>query len=146
MFGRNKKDPGPMIEAVAIVTNIQDTGTTINNNPRVKLTLNVQPQGAEPFDVTKKVTVSRVNLPRVGDPLRVKYFANAPEGLAVQKRTAEDLAVAAQAFAAPPAAAVVAPAPAPADQLDQIRKLNDLRQQGALSDAEFQAQKAKLLG
>jgi hypothetical protein len=142
MFGRDKKDPGPMIEAVAIVTNIQDTGTTINNNPRVKLTLNVQPQGAEPFEVTKKVTVSRVNLPRVGDPLRVKYYANAPDGLAVQKRTAEDLAAAAQAFATPPAA----PAAAPVDPLDQIRKLNDLRQQGALSDAEFEAQKAKILG
>ena len=130
-----------MIEAVAIVTNIQDTGTTINNNPRVKLTLNVQPEGGEPFDVTKKVTVSRVNLPRVGDPLRVKYYANAPEGLAVQKRTPEDLAAASAAFAAAPAAA------APAlDPLDQIRKLNDLRQQGALSEAEFEAQKAKILG
>jgi hypothetical protein len=144
MFGRTKKDPGPMIEAVAIVTNIQDTGTTINNNPRVKLMLNVQPEGAEPFDVTKKVTVSRVNLPRVGDPLRVKYFANAPEGLTVQKRTAEDLAAASASFAAPPAAAVAVPAPV--DPLDQIRKLNDLRQQGALSDAEFEAQKAKILG
>ncbi|MGZ4174440.1 MAG: SHOCT domain-containing protein, partial [Solirubrobacteraceae bacterium] len=126
-----------------VVTNIQDAGTTINNNPRVKLTLNVQPEGGEPFDVTKKVTVSRVNLPRVGDPLRVKYYANAPEGLAVQKRTPEDLAAAAAAFAAPAAAA----APAPAiDPLDRIRKLNDLRQQGALSEAEFEAQKAKILG
>lgn len=141
MFGRQKKDPGPMIEAVAIVTNIQDTGTTINNNPRVKLTLNVQPDGLAPFDVSKKVTVSRVNLPRVGDPLRVKYFANAPEGLTVQKRTAEDLAAA----AAPAPAVAVASVPA-VDPLEQIKKLNDLRQAGALSEAEFEAQKAKLLG
>jgi Short C-terminal domain len=139
MFGREKKDPGPVIEAVAIVTDIQDTGTTINNNPRVKLTLNVQPEGAESFDVTKKVTVSRVTLPRVGDPIRVKYYASDPEGLAVQRRTAEDLAAA----AAP--AVAVAPV-APADPLEQLKKLNDLRQEGALSDAEFEAQKAKILG
>jgi hypothetical protein len=37
--------------------------------------------------------------------------------------------------------------PAPAeDPLDQLGKLNDLRQRGALTEAEFQAQKAKILG
>ena len=76
-----------MVEALAIVTSIHDTGTTINDNPRVKLTLNVQPDGAAAFEVTKKVTVSRVNLPRIGDPFRVKYFAGDPEGLKVQRRT-----------------------------------------------------------
>jgi hypothetical protein len=139
MFGREKKDPGPVIDAVAVITNIQDTGTTVNDNPRVKLALNVRPEGAEAFDVTKKVTVSRVNLPRVGDPVRVRYYASDPEGLKVQRRTAEDLAAA----AAP--AVAVAPAASP-DPLDQIKKLNDLRQAGALSDAEFGAQKAKILG
>jgi|SRR5947209_6788608 len=139
MFGRLKKDPGPMVEAVATVADIQDTGMTINDNPRVKLTLNVQPDGAEAFQVTKKVTVSRVNLPRVGDPLRVKYYAADPDGLKVQKRTAEDLAAAARG------AVAQAPAP-PADPLDEIKKLNDLRLEGALTDAEFEAQKAKILG
>ena len=43
MLGRKKEDPGPMIEARATVTSIQDTGTTVNGNPRVRLTLQVQP-------------------------------------------------------------------------------------------------------
>lgn len=38
-------------------------------------------------------------------------------------------------------------AAAPAgDPLDRIKKLNDLRQAGALTDAEFEAQKKKILG
>jgi hypothetical protein len=41
------------------------------------------------------------------------------------------------------------PQPAPAQgpsMLDQLNQLNDLHQQGALSDEEFTAAKAKLLG
>jgi hypothetical protein len=32
------------------------------------------------------------------------------------------------------------------DPLDRIKKLNDLRVAGALTDAEFEQQKAKILG
>jgi membrane protease subunit (stomatin/prohibitin family) len=40
-----------------------------------------------------------------------------------------------------------APAAAPAtDTLTQLQKLADLKSQGILTDAEFQAQKAKILG
>jgi hypothetical protein len=37
-------------------------------------------------------------------------------------------------------------APAGPSMLDQLNQLNELHQQGALSDAEFSAAKAKLLG
>ena len=43
------------------------------------------------------------------------------------------------------ASADAPPAPS-SDPLDRLKKLNDLRQAGALTDAEFEAQKAKLLG
>jgi len=50
-----------------------------------------------------------------------------------------------------PAAAPVAAAPAPAaapevDLMDQLQKLGDLKAQGILTEEEFAAQKAKLLG
>jgi Short C-terminal domain len=50
--------------------------------------------------------------------------------------------------APPPAAAPPAPAPAPppADTVTQLNELAALRAQGILTDAEFQAQKAKILG
>jgi hypothetical protein len=50
---------------------------------------------------------------------------------------------------APPPPPPPAPAPAPAAQpsmLDQLNRLTDLHTQGALSDEEFTAAKAKLLG
>jgi hypothetical protein len=45
--------------------------------------------------------------------------------------------------ATPPAAA---PAAGGGDVLDQLQKLGDLKAQGILTEEEFQAQKAKLLG
>ena len=55
------------------------------------------------------------------------------------------------AAATPPPPAPAAPAPAPAaagedDLIDQLERLGKLREQGILTDAEFAAQKAKLLG
>ncbi|MFM7062036.1 MAG: SHOCT domain-containing protein [Actinomycetes bacterium] len=55
-----------------------------------------------------------------------------------------------QATAPPAAAPAAAPAPvaaAPeADLMDQLQKLGDLKAQGILTEEEFAAQKAKLLG
>ena len=49
-----------------------------------------------------------------------------------------------QAYAAPP------PAAAPADNMDakleQLRQLGELKSQGVLSEAEFEAQKQRILG
>jgi len=44
---------------------------------------------------------------------------------------------------APQAASVAAPAPA--DPIEQLQRLGDLRQQGILTDEEFAAEKAKIL-
>jgi len=57
-----------------------------------------------------------------------------------------------QQTAAPPAEQPPAPAPAPApaaaqpSMLDQLNQLSDLHERGALTDDEFAAAKAKLLG
>jgi Short C-terminal domain len=53
-----------------------------------------------------------------------------------------------QAYAQQPAYAEPPPAPAPAqdDTLDQLAKLGQLHQSGVLTDEEFAAQKAKILG
>jgi hypothetical protein len=45
-----------------------------------------------------------------------------------------------------PAAAPVAAAPAPPDRLQQLKELGQLKEQGVLTDAEFAAEKAKILG
>ena len=139
MFGRKKEDPGPIIEARAIVTGIEDTGTTVNGNPRVRLTLQVQPEGGEPWELTQKVNVSRIHVPKPGDPFTVKYYANKPDGARLQRRTEAELAEAAGVGAN-------GSSPAPAvDPLERLRKLNELRESGALTEDEFEQQKAKIL-
>jgi Short C-terminal domain len=53
-----------------------------------------------------------------------------------------------QYYEPPPQYAQPAPAPAPApapDPIEQLTKLAELKNQGILTDAEFQAQKAKIL-
>jgi Short C-terminal domain len=53
------------------------------------------------------------------------------------------------AYAGPPPqepAYEPAPAPPPVDPIHQLKELGELHQQGVLTDEEFAAQKAKLLG
>ncbi len=47
---------------------------------------------------------------------------------------------------AAPAAAPAAPATGSASVIDQLKELGELKEQGVLTEAEFAAQKAKLLG
>ncbi|MFE6890077.1 SHOCT domain-containing protein [Streptomyces sp. NPDC057694] len=58
-----------------------------------------------------------------------------------------DMRQQAQAAPAPPPAPEVAPAPAPAtDRVSQLTALADLKAQGLLTDAEFETEKARVLG
>ena len=62
------------LDATAEVLAITDTGTLINMNPVVLLTLKIQPAMiAAEFKTTGKTMVSRMAVPRVGDKLKLKY-------------------------------------------------------------------------
>jgi hypothetical protein len=60
------------------------------------------------------------------------------------QRDAETAAVRDQAYLEQTAPAAPA-APATTDRLEQLKTLGELRQSGVLTDAEFEAQKAKIL-
>jgi hemolysin activation/secretion protein len=83
-----------------------------------------------------------------------KKSANAQANEAAQNQQIAELqAQQAQQAAPPPAPAPAAPAPAPAapaaaedDTLAQIERLADLHGAGALTDEEYAAAKAKILG
>lgn len=77
--GKKKKILSEGTQARAVLINVQDTGVTVNDNPRVKLTLQVQPEGQVPFEVTKKQTVSRVAVPRIGDEFIVRFDPAKPQ-------------------------------------------------------------------
>ncbi|MGI8461246.1 MAG: SHOCT domain-containing protein [Solirubrobacterales bacterium] len=138
------------------VIQVQDTGMTVNDNPRVKMTFRVEPlDGGSAFDVQKTKTVPRIQIPRQGDRYPVFYDAADPNNWAFAMIVDDEgRATMRQMFGAVAETFVGMNTPAaPAaqgmqgqDTVEQIKQLADLHAQGALTDDEFAAQKKKLLG
>jgi Short C-terminal domain len=140
-------------KGVGTVLQVQDTGMTVNDNPRVKMVFRVEPlDGTAAFDAQKTTTVSRVEIPRQGDRYPIWYDPEDPADKWAYATVGDDSgrATMRQLFgdAADTFVGMGAPAtPAPqVDSIDQLKQLADLHAQGALTDEEFAAQKAKLLG
>ena len=142
---------------VGTIMDVRDTGMTVNDNPRVKMTFRIEPlDGGAPFEARKTSTVSRVAIPRTGDRYPVWFDAADPETWMYaivaddngrqQIRTLFGAAAETMTGIGNPAAASATAVPAPAaDPLERLQKLNELRAAGALSDAEFEATKAQIL-
>ncbi len=153
---------------VATVLAVHDTGVTVNGNPRVKLTLRIEPEDGSPaIQRHKTITASRVDIPRPGDAYPVWYDPKDPKatGLGIDVEPAAPPGVralfekarraeAAQEIRgtitpvpvpASPPASPPAPAPVAQDWVTELARLNDLRLAGALTDEEFTRAKEKLL-
>jgi hypothetical protein len=130
------------VAAQGEIVDVADTGMTVNDDPRVELTLRVwPPDGGQSFDLKRRLVVSRVKLPRVGERMTVFYNAEDPSEFTFRNEDAVDGDGAlAAAGAAPGTGAAAAP-----DPVEQIARLADLHARGALSDAEFADAKQKLL-
>lgn len=120
------------VRAPATIADIRDTGTTINNDPLAEIVLRVTPEGEEPFEVRRKVLVSRLELPRVGEPVEVAYDPADRSEVAFRRHDLSDELTAGGGNGG--------------DRLDQIAKLHELHQAGALTAEEFEREKARLLG
>lgn len=154
------------------VTAVEDTGITINENPRVTVTVRVDAPGQAPFDIRKTFTASRVDLPRRGDKCTVFYdpndhsrtaitFDQVPAGAtmpAVPGAVPTSFGGSppatwnpAAAKPAPPAAGPAWAAPAhggtaTADAVaERLRKLDKLRDDGVITPAEHDAERARIL-
>jgi hypothetical protein len=135
---------------VGTIANVRDTGVTINDNPRVEITMRIEPEDGSPaFDAQKTVTVSRVSIPRAGDRFPVWYDRNDPTQWAYgtdldpTQAPPDVQALFQRATATATPATPAAPA---SNTAEELTKLNDLRLKGVLSDAEFEAAKARVLG
>ena len=79
MFFKSKRKLAESLQstgskAVGTVISVQDTGMTINNNPRVNMTFRVEPvDGGPAFDAQKTATVPRLQIPRQGERYPVWY-------------------------------------------------------------------------
>jgi hypothetical protein len=166
LFGKSKKEKAQELIAtgskgVGTVLGVQDTGMTVNDNPRVKMSFRVEPvDGSPAFDVEKTRTVSRVEIPRQGDRYPVWYdpsdtsnwmFAtiaddNGRQTMRQMFGEAAETFVGMNAPGAPVAAAPAADGAQGQDTVAALQQLADLHTQGLLTDEEFADQKAKLLG
>jgi hypothetical protein len=176
MFGRGKREQAQQLMAtgakgVGTVVNVQDTGMTVNDNPRVKMTFQIQPlDGGPAFQAQKTKTVSRVQIPRNGDRYACWYDAADPsKWMFVTIQNAEGQAQiralfgpqadtltgmggmpvggaigGAPAMVSAPVAAPVAAAGG-GDPVDRLKKLDDLHRAGVVSDSEYSAKKAEIL-
>jgi hypothetical protein len=126
--------------APATVVEVHDTGVTVNDDPRVRVVVEVRPHGGSPFRAEKTNVVSRVAIPRVGDEVTVLYDPADPSTFAIALAGEAQVAAAAAGRPAPPVLG------AHGGELKALEMLASLRDRGILTEAEFQAQKAKLLG
>ena len=165
LFGKSKKEKAEELMATGskgagTVLSVQDTGMTVNDNPRIKMAFRIEPLDGQPaFDVEKTRTVSRVEIPRQGDRYPVWYdpndiskwmFAtiaddNGRQSIRQMFGDVAETFVGMNAPGAPVAAAAPAGGGAQ-DTVAALQQLADLHSQGLLTDEEFASQKAKLLG
>jgi hypothetical protein len=162
-FGKRKREKAENLvatgsRAVGVVLGVHDTGMTMNDNPRIKMSFRIEPiDGSAPFEAQKTKVVSRVQIPRAGDRYPVWYDAgdsdnwafatvDNDEGREALRQMFGAAAETMTGIGSP--AAVPAPAPpeaAPADPLDRLKKLDELRAAGVVTDAEFAEKKAHIL-
>ena len=145
------------VKGVGTITDVRDTGITINNNPRITLVMRIEPtDGSLAVERQKTVTVSRVQIPQIGARYPAWFDRADPEkwmygtDLDASQATAEVRDLFARAAAGGPAAPLVTGGPHPADEaepgpVEELASLTELWKSGALTDSEFAAAKARLL-
>lgn len=128
------------VQVPGIVASITDTGVTINEDPRVALGIEYTREDGAPGRIERKQLVSRLNLPRVGDRVTVRYDpTGVKEAVFEFPNTAEPSAAG--------NAGVTDAVPEPASGLiASLERLAVLHREGALTDDEFASAKRRLLG
>ena len=138
--------------AQATIVAVRDTGMTVNDDPRVELTLRFTPRGASaPVERKMKMLVSRIAVPQRGTTVEIAYDPTDAERLSFR----HDSVGAPKAAPAPDAAALsgaggasLAKSTASDDDSDtvgRLSKLAELHAAGALTADEFVAAKARVL-
>ncbi len=125
------------VKAKATVLKVWDTGVSVNNNPRVGLLLEIQPEGKEPFQAEARKIVSRLQVALVQpgvkadviyDPLnlkRVQVQSFVMEPVATEKKE---------------------PVITRKDNLEaRLSDLKNLRQKDLITEDEYQRTKAEIL-
>jgi hypothetical protein len=111
-LGGSKKILETGLPAQATILEVRDTGVTVNNDPQIKLILQVNPQTGMPYQVEVKLLISRLETYKFqpGMVLPVKYDPNDTSKVAIDFSGGAD------------SSAGTAPAPDPS----QVQQLQDM--------------------
>ncbi len=128
---------------VGTIIDVRDTGMTLNDDPRVTVVMQVTPEGGGPtVERRKSMFVSRVAIPQVGQRFPVWYDPADSRrwvfGVDVEPGAPADVRALFDSAAAPPAAGEP-------DPLAEIGRLAELRREGAISEADYEAAKDRLI-
>ncbi|MDZ5622289.1 hypothetical protein SFC88_15715 [Nocardioides sp. HM23] len=135
--------PETEVPATLWVKSVRETGTFINERPRLEFELRVEPDGATelpPYDVTKKATVpfTAMGSLRVGDGFRA-LVAGPDNPTAMEIRWDEPVA------GTTTAAAHGEPARVP-DVSARLEELDALHRADQITAEEYEAQRVRILG
>ena len=135
--------------AVATIEGVEGTGVTINNCPQVVLTLRVAPRHGAEFVHERKIVLAFGSVVQPGYVMDVAYDPRDPQNLALDvdpRYAATPPSVYLRTRPPDQAGAAPAAGDSPPTLIDQLERLAGLRASGALTEAEFQEQKRRLLG
>jgi len=144
------------VRGIGTITDVSDTGITINNNPRVTITMRIEPtDGTAAVERQKTLTVSRVQIPHVGARFPAWFDRNDPEKWmygtdmdpAAASAEVKDLFARAAAVPASSKFGADGALASGADDspVEELASLTELWKSGALTDTEFADAKARLL-
>jgi hypothetical protein len=140
------------VKGIGTIVAVEDTGITVNENPRIVIHMRIDPDdGSAPVERRKKVTVSRVAIPRAGERFPAWFDRDDPEkwmyGTDVEETApAEVKAMFARARAVGPAPSAGAEeGDGAGDPVAELERIGKLWRAGVLTDAEFAEAKARLL-
>jgi hypothetical protein len=123
----------------ATILHVTDTGVTINNSPRVRIQARIEVAGEPAIEAKTAMMVSRLSVPRAGEVYAVRFDPKNPNDFILTGSSSEPGSSGGSAGRGVGSGEVD-------DTIAALERLTALRDRGALTPTEFEAQKRKLLG
>jgi len=131
------------VPGTARVLGVTDTGATVNDHPVCEVQLEVSVPGQGPYTTTISQTIPRMQIPMLqpGATLVVKVDPADRDTVVMdwQAQSEQSMALAGQAMQQGGATSAQ-------DPVARLERLQALKDKGLLSEAEFEAQKQRILG
>jgi hypothetical protein len=151
----------------AVISRVDELQRYGQNQARIRVTYTVSPSDGTSFELSRDTNAIISHMPRRGDQARISYDPRHPDRFEVVSRSAGAAAASARTPSPPPSSAISMPGvpgdtaqlpwatvpaasgqlaqPGGGDTITRLQRLADLHDSGALTDAEFQLEKSKIL-